>query len=153
MSDHMKDIEKAIQKAAIDGALTEGAVKQFNNVVSENKVLKTNLNSSKEKVENLEATIQLLQQERDEARAIRDRYYAREEELKKREETATEFRLRREAAEQRVEDHKEMVKLIFRNPVTLSQVVTPGHPGVIDQYGNRQGQEWPQTHDVKSEDT
>lgn len=148
----LEDIDRIIKQAALDGALTEDAIGYYNGLIkvaeekkAENEVLQRELkecdeqrraeaNKHHEAVQKLNAANQRLA------------------DIDEREKKCMEIEVRHECAERRVSDHIEMVRLIFRNPVTHSQFVTPGHPGNVDQYGNVQNQSWPEKHDIETEE-
>lgn len=153
MTDIAKELERMIQKAAIDGTFSQDAVAQFHTIVTERDALKTELATS---IDARDA----LRKERDEARAMRDAlqtevetWAGREQDLLTRESQQDVLQKSLEYEQLRVKDHQHMVQLIFRNPVTRSQVMTPGHAGHVDQYGNHMGQEYPTKHDLESEET
>lgn len=148
-----EQLDTMIQKAALDGALTQDAVKQFHELVEAN-------DSQKKQLSSLRDDLGLANKDRDRLKTelgIANTLVkvAAEAELKmiEREKEMTKLELLAEYSAIRVTDHKEMVKLIFRNPVTLAQVVTPGHAGHVDQYGSVQNQDFATKHDTTKEDT
>ncbi len=152
MPDIANELEKIIQKAAIDGALTEDAVAQFHSIVTERDALKTELATS---IDARDA----LRKERDDARELRDAYKVdldawatREADLKDREEKCTRLECESEFHKMRVDDHKQMFATVFKGVHMRRQVVTPGHAGHVDQYGNVQNQGWSEKHDVEDQE-
>ena len=125
MADHLDEINKIIQKAALDGVLTTGAVTQFHQVLEENKVLKEQAIDLDRKFrdaseKNTKLTSQLSQADHQLKVASE-----RESNLLEREKKITELELTAKYQGQRVDDHKSMVSLIFRNSVLRKEVMTP----------------------------
>ena len=153
MTDIAKELERMIQKAAIDGTFSQDAVAQFHTIVTErdalkdaNRTLKDEVDTQRKLITNLQEQVKVLEGEN-------TGWAGREQDLLTRESQQDVLEKSLEYEQLRVKDHQHMVQLIFRNPVTKSQVVTPGHAGHVDQYGNVQNQGWPEKHDVQSEDT
>jgi hypothetical protein len=124
MTDLTQDLEKIILRAGIDGALTEDAVAQFHALVTERNAIRIELDQS---IDARDA----LRNERDEARQIRDVLQAecetwagKEQDLMDREGKCAELEIRKECAELRVIDHKEMFTTVFRNSVLRKEVMT-----------------------------
>ncbi len=138
MSDKiLEDILGVIQKAAIDGALTKLAVDQFNEIIGENETLKSDVKALTESYEGLEKRHNKASDERTKAIEKLKKLIAREDELEKREEQMLELELEAKYDQLRVEDHKEMFSLVFRNVEVRRNVFTP-LPGAtaVDQYGS-----------------
>jgi len=115
MTELTDTLEKVIQQAALDGALTTDAVAQFHSLVVERNALKdaneeweeTDEKHKKEHAKlnaELEGTITKLHD-----------YVTRERELVERETKVTRLEIEKECSDKRVEDHVKMVELIFRN--------------------------------------
>lgn len=145
-----KELTKLISKAAIDGTLSESAVKQFTDVLKDNVSLKAMLETSEKHREKGEQTLRLVQQERDDARKVRDVLLAKEKDMNERIAQDEVLQVTVKYEQKRVNDHKEMVGLIFRNSLLRSQVMTPGHPGHVDQYGTVQNQGFDSKHDLEA---
>lgn len=146
-----QELERQIQKAALDGALTEDAVNQFHSIVTERDALKGKVNELDRALVNTRA-------ERDDwntqfmaASQELGLYKKREGELVEREKKITELELTAKYQEQRAKDHVHMVGLIFRNSVLKKGVMTPGHSS-FDQYGTRH-QDYPDNGTVEEEET
>lgn len=136
MSELTDQLDKMIQKAALDGALTEDAVAQFHSLV-------TQCDAQAEELRSL-AKIH------GEVMAARDKYKQRLDimlkdanEISTRaaavEEQENEHRDRKvqlECANLRVTDHQEMFRVVFRNAVIKRDVVTAGSAS-FDQYNNK----------------
>jgi len=132
---YLKEIEVAIQKAAIDGALSEAAVEQFHSVIQK-------CDDLTDKCVKLERTNEDLKKSRDELNTSFNQtsstlsdYQTRERELVERETKNLELKLKAEHESKRVEDHKDMVKLVFRN-LEVRRNVFPVSPA---QHINDQG--------------
>ena len=135
MSDLTENLEKLIQKAALDGALTQDAVAQFHALVTERDAIKEELIDLKKIHENVVINRDALNEKWQAAEKCAEEWAGREQDLMDREGKCTELEIRKECAETRVEDHKSMVGLIFRNAVMKKGVMTP-LPGLkADQYG------------------
>lgn len=132
-----RELTKLISKAAIDGTLSESAVTQFTQVLEANKTLTEDLQEAEmRRIENEEALKQSdkLFQETHERLS---KYLNREKGLAERESAAEVLQMTVKYERKRVEDHKEMVGLIFRNTVLKKQVMTPTEAGRgLDQYNN-----------------
>jgi hypothetical protein len=152
MSDLGKDLEKLILRAGIDGALTEDAVAQFHALVKQRDALDADNkrldDANTELAERITSVTEMYNDRQNQLQG----WATREQEIKDREEKCTRLEVEKECADKRVTDHQEMVRLIFRNPVTHRQIPTAGFPGTIDQYGTQQGGESSYNHDVTEED-
>ncbi len=135
MTELTDKLEKVIQQAAIDGALTKEAVGMFHGVLEDNEELRESLEKKdrleRERVTTLETANSNLAQ----ATTKLSDYQTRERELEERETKITRLEIERKCADLRVEDHKEMVKLIFRN-LEVRRNVFPVSPS---QHINEQG--------------
>ncbi len=115
MSELTDTLEKVIQQAALDGALTKDAVSQFHSLVVERNALKdanveweeTDKKSKQEHVTLNASFSQVSSQLSD--------YQTRERELVERETKVTRLEIEKECSDKRVEDHVKMVELVFRN--------------------------------------
>ena len=146
------ELTKLISKAAIDGTLSESAVKQFTGVLEENKdlihdieVQNKDLGETQGRMIRAEERVKMLEAEC-------ETWAGKEQDLLDRESQAEVLAMTVKYEQKRVEDHKSMVGLIFRNTLLRNQVVVPGHAGTIDQYGSRQGEQYPTTHDVETKE-
>jgi predicted nuclease with TOPRIM domain len=152
MSDLTDNLEKLIQKAALDGALTEGAVDQFHSLVKERDALKDDNDTLNVRNKDLDERVTKLDARASAAEKCAEEWAGREQDLMDREGKCTELEIRKECAETRVEDHKSMVGLIFRNAVMKKGVMTP-LPGLkADQYGTSHAP-FAQKDDVEEEET
>jgi hypothetical protein len=70
-----------------------------------------------------------------------------------REGKCTELEIRKECADLRVTDHKEMFTTVFRNSVLRKEVMSPVSAGPIDQYGTKQSDVYPSKDTVEEEET
>lgn len=115
MTELTEKLEKVIQQAALDGALTEDAVAQFHSLVKERNALK-DANVEWEETDK-KSKLECEQLSRDIAKMtgkLGD-YQTRERELVERETKVTRLEIEKECSDKRVEDHVKMVELIFRN--------------------------------------
>lgn len=124
MSDLTDNLEKIILRAGIDGALTEEAVAQFHALVTERNAIKTELTSLKEAHENLTTNRDALNAKCQAAVTCAEEWAGREQDLMDREGKCAELEIRKECAELRVTDHKEMFTTVFRNSVLRKEVMT-----------------------------
>ena len=137
-----EELEKIIQKAAIDGTLTESAAEQVQQALEENKSLKVQVSELESLVES--KTSDLYEEQdvsRERLEALR-KWEERESDLVKREKQATELELEAKWQAQRVADHQIMVDRVFRNVETRRNVFTATPPPTIDQYNNPQYGGW-----------
>jgi hypothetical protein len=125
MADHLGEINKIIQKAALDGVLTEGAVKQFHEVLEANKVLTERSESLDKRLKDEASKNVTLTGEKNALFAEMKVMSARLADVEARETKMTELELIAKHQGQRVDDHKNMVALIFRNTTLKKQVMTP----------------------------
>jgi uncharacterized coiled-coil DUF342 family protein len=152
MSELTDQLDTLIQKAALDGALTKTAVAQFHALVTQHDAVIEELTNLKEAHENVVTNRDALSQKLQEAQTCAEEWAGREQDLMDREGKCTELEIRKECAETRVEDHKSMVGLIFRNAVMKKGVMTP-LPGLkADQYGTSHAP-FAQKDDVEEEET
>jgi len=137
MSELTEQLDKIIQQAALDGALTQKAVDQFHSIIIQNAALETQVadleslgEERRKKISGLEIDIAL-------SKSLVEVAAKAEVEMIEREKNITTLELTAAHQEQRVNDHKKMVELIFRNSVLRKEVMTPTN-STIDQYGSRQ---------------
>lgn len=135
MSELTTELDRLIQKAALDGALTQKAVDMFHSVLKENEDLR-------DKCVKLEQTQTRMEKEKKElnidlsmAQGLNKIAAEREVSLIEREQKITVLEMQAKYELVRVEDHKEMFTTVFRNSVLRKEVMTP-LPGLkADQYG------------------
>ena len=137
MSELTEQLDKIIQQAALDGALTTKAVDQFHSLVQQ-------CDEQAEELRSLNRTNTKLIDERDKlkidlglSKTLVELAAKAEVEMIEREKNMTKLELTAAHQEQRVNDHKKMVELIFRNSVLRREVMTPTQ-AAFDQYNNRQ---------------
>lgn len=123
--DPMIAIKKIIDKAGIDGALTEDAIKYFNNTVIDNRELKednklkaTELENKSEELNSYATRCNVLKNEN-------DAWKTREGDIVQREKQMTILELTAKHESKRVQDHKDMFDKVFRNIETRRNVFTP----------------------------
>jgi len=153
MSDLTDNLELLIQKAALDGALTQDAVAQFHTLVKERDALKTDLVELKEVHKNVVINRDALKEKVDAAVKCAEEWAGREQDLMDREGTCTKLEVEKACAELRVQDHKDMFVTVFRNSVLRKGVMTPVTPGPVDQYGTKQPDAFPSHDTVEEEET
>lgn len=153
MSDLTTELDKLIQKAALDGALTPQAVDQFHALVQqcdaqaeELRDLNEVLLQSIAKRDELSRKLKILL---DDANEISTRAAAVEAD----EDDHRDRKVKLECAELRVKDHKEMFTTVFRNSVLRREVMTPVSAGPIDQFGTKQDDVFPTKDTVEEEET
>ncbi len=144
MDKYLQEIENAVQKAGIDGALTKEAVAQFHGVLEECAELKEKNESQAKQLSSVRDDLGKANTRCDNMQKQILIHAEREGNLENREREMTRLELKAKYMEMRVEDHQNMVGLIFRNSVlrktALGQelVAIPGTPDLVDQYGVRQ---------------
>ena len=153
MSELTDNLDKLIQKAALDGALTADAVAQFHALVEANESQTKQLGSLRDDLGKKTKECDTLRQERDSARDIRGTFKARIESLDEREKEMTKLEMTAAHQAERVKDHKEMFTTVFRNSVLRKEVMTPVGAGPIDQYGTKQSDVYPSKDTVEEEET
>jgi len=139
MSNTVDQIQKIIQKAGIDGTLTEEAVGFFNKTIEKLKSLKVELEESKRIYESLNKNFNGKCEQLEKVTAALKAYNDREDELETREKEMLKLELTAQYERERVDDHKEMFNVVFRNievrrGVFTPYAATPGDPGMGTQY-------------------
>jgi len=135
MSELTIELDRLIQKAAIDGALTQKAVDMFHTVLTENEDLKKQLETDVDKIKADALMIDQLKTDLRIAQGLNKVAAEMEASLINREKEMTRLELLAEYSAIRVTDHKEMFTTVFRNSVLRKEVMTP-LPGLkADQYG------------------
>jgi len=127
MSQLTEDLDRLIQKAALDGALTQKAVDMFHSVMGENEDFKTQLETDVDKIKADALMIDSLKTDLRIAQGLNKVAAEMEASLINREQKMTVLEMQAKYELTRVEDHKEMVKLIFRN-LELRRSVFPLQP-------------------------
>lgn len=136
MTDHIQEIDKIIQKAALDGVLTSGAVKQFNELILERDALAKTTEAQKKELEKGATVLQLVQQERDAARSDRDALTQFMDDVKEREKKITELEFEAKYSELRRKDGVHLFETVFKNSVLRREVMTPLAAGEPNQYNS-----------------
>ena len=137
MSTTEQDIKKLLQKAAIDGTLTQEAVKFVDEVIEKSKTLESTLTKTtqdlSDKIKERDELTKIISQLSKQLQLYKDR----EVELLKREKAMTTLELTAKHESQRVNDPAIMFDKVFRNIETRRNVFTPvaATPQVADQYG------------------
>jgi hypothetical protein len=125
MSQLTEDLDKLIQKAALDGALTQKAVDMFHSVLKENEELRDKCVKLEQTQMRMEEAKKALDSSFAQTSLELGEYHLREQELKDREKKITVLEMQAKYELARVEDHKEMFKVVFRNSVLRKEVMTP----------------------------
>ena len=125
MTELTDTLEKVIQQAALDGALTEDAVSQFHSLVVERNALKDANVEWEESDKKLKKDLEKLVGELDMARSLNKVAAEAEMAMIEREAKITKLECKAEHMEERVKDHKEMFTTVFRNSVLRKEVMTP----------------------------
>jgi hypothetical protein len=136
MSELTIELDRLIQKAALDGALTEDAIAKFNKVLMENERMKAQGTIDAEKIGADAKEIKRLTTQRDNMQKQILLDAGRVADLEKREKDMTRNELLAEYSAIRVADHQEMFRIVFRNAVIKRDIVTPGS-STYDQYNNK----------------
>lgn len=135
MDKYLQEIEHAVKKAGIEGALTEEAVTQFHGVIEKCDELTGDLETSEKARASLILQRDQLQADLGIAQALNKVAAEAEMAMIEREAKITKLECKAEHMEERVKDHKEMFTTVFRNSVLRKEVMTP-LPGLKqDQYG------------------
>jgi len=138
MSELTEQLDKIIQQAALDGALTQKAVDQFHAVLTQNTALEKETSQLVKANDQLKIDCSVYEGQRDVARNECEGWAGREQDLLTREAEITKLEMVAEYELQRVKDHQQMFTTVFRNSVIRKEVMTPTHPSAPDQYGTRQ---------------
>lgn len=137
MSELTEQLDKIIQQAALDGTLTQKAVDQFHSIITQNAALETKVASLETVVEERGKKISKLEIDIGISKTLVELAAKAEVDMIEREKNITTLELTANFQEQRVNDHKKMVELVFRNSVLRKEVMTPTN-STVDQYGSRQ---------------
>lgn len=136
MSELTDGLDKLIQKAALDGALTPDAVAQFHSLVKQ-------CDAQAEEIADLQKVNENITTNRDElSRKLKimlddaNELSTRAAAVHEAEQEHANREVKLECAELRVKDHQEMFRVVFRNAVIKRDVVTPGNSS-FDQYNNK----------------
>lgn len=144
MDKYIQEIQNAIEKAAIDGALTKDAVAQFHSLVEHNDALQSQAIDFDKKFRRQDGEIKELTTELAMSQGLNKIAAEMEAAIINREQKMTELELTAKNERQRVEDHQNMFGLVFRNAVLRNTILgqelvaIPGTPDSVDQYGTRQ---------------
>ena len=127
MSKLTEDLDKLIRQAALDGSLTKDAVDMFHGVLKENDDIKKDLEKQNKDLSNMQKERDALSASFAQISTKLSDYQTRERELEEREQENLKLQLEAKHQGERVEDHKEMVKLVFRN-LEVRRSVFPVQP-------------------------
>ena len=136
MTNLTNELEVIIQKAALDGALTNEAVAQFHSLVKERDALKEDNCRLDDLNTELEEKVTKFDARASAAEKCAEEWAGREQDLMDRESTCTKLEVEKECAELRVTDHKEMFTTVFRNSVLRKEVMTPLDSSEANQYNS-----------------
>lgn len=154
MTDAITDrLNAIIQDASLEGTLSKRAIDQFQTLLEENTELKEKNESQRKQLSSLRDDLGVLNNRSEVMRNELESYQARESELVDRERQQEVLEMSVKYEQKRVDDHKNMVALVFRNTVLKSNVVLPGRDGFVDQYGTTQYGESSATQPVETEET
>lgn len=143
--DPMILIKRVLDKAGIDGTLTDNAAEYFNDALKQNKEMKSKIIKLEGDVASRSERIKDVERENEQVLTQNNVWLARESELKTREEEMLKLELVAEYEAERVKDHKEMFKIVFKNLETRRNVFTPytatpgDPPGSSTQYPSPSG--------------
>jgi predicted nuclease with TOPRIM domain len=149
-SNHLENIQKIIEDLAANNSFSAKAMKQFTEMRDELESLESTNNYLRRGKKELEDDLKRIEKSRDELvnenmdlKSELAHYHTRESELQDRESQAEVLSMTVAYERMRVDDHKNMVGLIFRNTEIRKRVfgqelvAMPGTPDETDQYGNR----------------
>lgn len=125
MSELTEQLDKMIQKAALDGALTSKAVDQFHSLVKQKDALEEKAIKLEQVLMETDKQVNKLDADNTELRALQGGMAQRENEVSEREKEITKLEMVAEYELQRVKDHKEMFTTVFRNSVLRKEIMTP----------------------------
>lgn len=123
MDKYILEIQNAIEKAAIDGALTKDAIGQFNSLIEHTDALETNAIAVDKIVQRQEVQIKQITTELGIAQGLNKIAAEMEAGLILREKAITKLEAEAKHQAERVKDHKEMFSLVFRNSIIRKQVL------------------------------
>ncbi len=152
MTDLTDQLDKIIQKAALDGALTKDAVDQFHAIITQNTALETKVASLEVVVEERRKKISGLEIDVALSKSLVELAAKAEVEMIEREKFITKLELTATHEKQRVADHINMFQTVFRNSVIRKGVMTPLAPAAMDQ-GMTGQQGYAQQDTVEEEET
>lgn len=112
-TDAMILIRKVLDRVAIDGALTEDAAKYFHKALRENKEMREEIKILTGKVNARDEKIKGVEQSNTDLTTENRIYKTREEDIIAREEQMVFLELTAKYEKERVDDHKEMLSIIF----------------------------------------
>ena len=135
MSELTIELDKLIQKAALDGALTQKAVDMFHTMLKENEELRESLEERDRFERERNITMGKLETDLRIAQGLNKVAAEMEASLINREQKITVLEMQAKYELTRVEDHKEMFTTVFRNSVLRKEVMTPVDGLKADQYG------------------
>jgi len=139
MTDLTDQLDRIIQKAALDGALTKEAVDQFHKILTENSSLLEEVDDLKGKNVAGSKELEACKVKMEDFRAKVTDWVTREKELSEREKFITTLTLTAEHEAKRVQDHINMFTTVFRNSVLRKEVMTPLEATRMDQGMQGQG--------------
>lgn len=134
---YLQEIEKCIQKAALDGVLTTTAIEQYHAILEANEKLVGENKHQNELIVKKNEELSTLKERVNKYVEKEGAFNDREHEVKEREVHMTKLELTATHHYQRVEDHKAMFSQVFRNMEVRRNVFTAVDPGKPDQYGSR----------------
>lgn len=151
MSELTQELDKLIQKAALDGALTKDAVEMFHSIVTENGELRALRSSNAEQITKLKKELDEKNSRLNVLKNECETWAGKEQDLLDRESQAEVLEMTVKYEQKRVDDHKSMVGLIFRNAVIKKGVMTPLAPSEPNQYNSCPSGGYAQKDDVEEE--
>jgi hypothetical protein len=125
----MEDIDRTIKQAAIAGTLTEDAIGYYNGLIKLAEEQRIEIKGYVEDAKKQSDIIRLIQQERDDARKVRDVLLTERDGIIEREKWITILEQQAKWQEARVLDHKHMMETIFK-PHSFKESVYKSVPKV-----------------------
>jgi hypothetical protein len=149
MDKYLQEIEKTVQQAAINGTLTKEAVDMFHGILEENAELTEKNESQRKQLSSVRDDLGNANRDLGIANGLVQVAAEAEMAMAEREQKMTVLEMQAKYELARVEDHKEMFKVVFRNLEMRRNVFVAPVPGSPDQYGNRGADSYPTEHQQK----
>lgn len=123
MDKYIQEIQNAIEKAAIDGALTKDAIGQFNGLIEDAEELTKEYDKLAKASERQASEIQELTSKLSMSQGLNKIAAEMEAGLIEREKSITKLEAEAKHQGERVKDHKEMFSIVFRNSIVRRQAL------------------------------
>jgi predicted RNase H-like nuclease (RuvC/YqgF family) len=159
MSDknHIENIQSIIDELAATNSFSAGAMAQFTKMKDELdaaehtiKYLRRNNTEKDEELKDAKDEVRAANEEISRMYALEQEWHKRNSELCDREQQITRLEMTAQNESQRVTDHQEMFKVVFRNAIIRREVMTDPTAGYSDN-GCHYGGDPAMKHEVKEE--